>query len=89
MEAPAPRSVGRPRQHPAREGYYTDEAIAARRAYQAAYKVANREHLKSYFKDWREANRDKTVAYNQRYEARKRAERLAAREAGATSEPGV
>ena len=79
--------VGRPRKNMAKEGYYTPEAIEARRAYQQAYKAANREHLREYFRDWREENRDKTVEYNRRYEARKRAEREAARAPPAPTAP--
>ena len=47
------RPVGRPRTTPVPEGYYSDDAIAARRAYHAAYKARNADNLKAYYRAWR------------------------------------
>ena len=72
------RPVGRPRTSPAPEGYYSDDAVAARRAYHAAYKVANSETLKTYYKAWRAAHPEKHMQYNREWAARDRARRAAA-----------
>ena len=73
MEVAPARPVGRPRVHEPSPEYYTEEAVAARRAYQAHYKQNNQESIRSYYKTWREAHRDQTRAYNRAWVARKKA----------------
>ena len=72
------RPVGRPRTTPVPEGYYSDDAIAARRAYHAAYKARNAESLKTYYRAWRAAHPEKHMQYNREWAARDRARRAAA-----------
>ena len=67
------RSVGRPRIHEADPGYYSEEAIVARRTYQTRYKTENREAIRSYYRAWRESHRDLTRADNRAWLARKKA----------------
>ena len=50
------RPVGRPRTSPAPDGYYEPDTVAARRAYMSAYKAANGENLKAYYKADRKAH---------------------------------
>ena len=78
MAEPAARPVGRPRTSPAAEGYYAPDAVAARRAYMAAYKAANAEGLKTYYRAWRAANPEKHRQYNREWTARDRARRQGA-----------
>ena len=72
------RPVGRPRTTPVPEGYYSDDAIAARRAYHAAYKARNADTLKAYYRAWRAAHPEKHMQYNREWAARDRARRAAA-----------
>ena len=72
------RPVGRPRTTPVPEGYYSDDAVAARRAYHAAYKARNADTLKTYYKAWRAAHPEKHMQYNREWAARDRARRAAA-----------
>ena len=72
------RPVGRPRTTPAHEGYYDDDAVAARRAYMVEYKARNEARLKEYYKAWRAAHPEKHRQYTREWAARDRARRAAA-----------
>jgi len=74
MAQPA-RSVGRPRTSPVPDGYYDEDAVAARRAYMARYKAEHFDGLKAYYKAWRAANPDKHRQYTREWAARDRARR--------------
>jgi len=84
------RPVGRPRTSPIPDGYYDEDAVAARRAYMARYKQENAEGLKAYYKAWRAANPDKHRQYTREWAARDRARRAhaAANPPPAPGEPG-
>ena len=85
MEVVPARPVGRPATREVRPAnYYTPEAVAKRQAYLMAYKIANREHLKAYYKEWRLANRDKMNQANREYKARVAQAKRLAREAQGT-----
>lgn len=84
---PPARSVGRPRTLEVPEGYYLPEAVEARRAYQRAYKAANRDGLKTYYRTWREGHREQTVGYNRAYYARVSAARRLNPGGAAQAEP--
>ena len=85
MDPNVARPVGRPRTrqiHP--EGYDSPESVAARRQYMAAYKAANADHLKAYYRRWRLDHKPEMLEANRQYHARKaNAKRLAREEAGA------
>ena len=72
------RPVGRPRLSPPPDGYYDEDAVAARRAYMARYKAEHSDGLKAYYKAWRAANPDKHRQYTREWAARDRARRAAA-----------
>ena len=79
MDPNISRPVGRPRTRPIHpQGYDSPEAVAARRQYMAAYKAANSEHLKAYYKQWRLDHKPQMLEANRQYHARKAiAKRLA------------
>ena len=84
---PEAKAVGRPRLHPARDGYYDADEVAARRAYMVRYKAENAEALKAYYVAWRAAHPEKHRAYSREWAARDRAKRAAA-PPEAPAEPG-
>ena len=72
MEPPAAaRPVGRPRTRQLPDGYDAADAVAARRAYMIAYKAANAEHLKAYYRQWRLEHKPQMLEANRQYHARK------------------
>ena len=82
MEVAPARPVGRPATREARPAnYYSPEAVAKRQAYMIAYKLANKEHLKAYYKEWRLAHRDQMNQSNRDYTARLAQAKRLAREA--------
>lgn len=74
-----PIVVGRPRTTPAPDGYYDPVAVAARRAYQTAYKERNKERLAGYFKEWCAANPARIAECKRNWRLRERAARMAER----------
>lgn len=52
----------------------SDDALAARRAYQQAWRDKNREHLRAYHRKWSADNRDKLADKEAEYWERKAAE---------------
>lgn len=52
----------------------SDEALAARRAYQQAWRDKNRERLRAYHRKWSADNREKLVNKEAEYWERKAAE---------------
>ena len=72
---PEAKPVGRPRLHPAPDGYYDADEVAARRAYMVRYKAENAEALKAYYVAWRAAHPEKHRAYSREWAARDRAKR--------------
>ena len=89
MEPPAAaRPVGRPRTRQLPDGYDSPDAVAARRAYMIAYKAANAEHLRAYYRQWRLEHKPQMLEANRQYHARKaQARRLAtAQEEGAPAD---
>ena len=79
MDPNIARPVGRPRTRPIHpQGYDSPEAVAARRLYMAAYKAANADHLKAYYRQWRLDHKPQMLEAHRAYHARRaQAKRLA------------